>query len=306
MKRVLRAMLGPKGFFGLESASRRMAGDLSNRLADAFSKTSVETRQCEEKPIFILSAGWRSGSTLLQRMLMKHNESIIIWGEPFDHANIYGNMANQFRCFTQQWPPDRFFISNVSPQAKLSDEWIANLYPAVDCFVRAHRQFFDCLFGEPARALGKSEWGLKEVRLNIDHARYFRALYPKCKILLLCRNPRDAYASYRNLGAAWFRSWPDRAVKTPFEFGRQWAEMTRGFIDECGEIDALLVRYEDLSNATDVNRIEKYLGWRVSRSSDLLHRDMVNARSSKRELPRIDRVLLEIGTGQTRREMGYY
>ena len=33
----------------------------------------------EDAPIFILSAGWRSGSTLLQRML---TPECLIWGNP--------------------------------------------------------------------------------------------------------------------------------------------------------------------------------------------------------------------------------
>ncbi len=35
----------------------------------------------DERPIFILSAGWRSGSTLIQRLIMS-KERILIWGEP--------------------------------------------------------------------------------------------------------------------------------------------------------------------------------------------------------------------------------
>ncbi len=37
------------------------------------------TNDCDEHPVFILSAGWRSGSTMLQRMLMRE---CFIWGEP--------------------------------------------------------------------------------------------------------------------------------------------------------------------------------------------------------------------------------
>ena len=33
-----------------------------------------------EKPVFILSSSWRSGSTFLQR-LITHSNEILIWGE---------------------------------------------------------------------------------------------------------------------------------------------------------------------------------------------------------------------------------
>lgn len=43
-----------------------------------------------ENPVFILSAGWRSGSTLLHRMIMA-DEKVMIWGEPYAHSNIKNN-----------------------------------------------------------------------------------------------------------------------------------------------------------------------------------------------------------------------
>ena len=36
----------------------------------------------EKGPVFLFSAGWRSGSTLLQR-LITHGGEVMMWGEPF-------------------------------------------------------------------------------------------------------------------------------------------------------------------------------------------------------------------------------
>lgn len=304
VKDIARALLGPRGTWNIKGRSRRLSADLPARLRDTLARTSVEARACAEQPIFLLSAGWRSGSTLLQRMIMEHNEGVLIWGEPFDHSNIYDGMLGQFRAFTDQWPMERFFLSH-GKERNLADEWVANLYPDVDCLLSAHRKYFDCLFGEPARARGRVGWGLKEVRLTIDHARYFRALYPNCRILLLYRNPRDAYLSYRNLEAGWFRSWPDAPVTTPYAFGRHWAATTRGFIDGCREVEGLLVRYEDLDNPADVERIAKYLGWPVSRSSSLQRRTIGASQGNTTSLPGIDRFILDLATGRTRRDAGY-
>lgn len=41
----------------------------------------------EPAPIFLLSAGWRSGSTLLQRLIMS-DARVLIWGEPYDECGL--------------------------------------------------------------------------------------------------------------------------------------------------------------------------------------------------------------------------
>ncbi|MBW4052390.1 MAG: sulfotransferase [Proteobacteria bacterium] len=303
-KTLIRALFGPSGSGNLKKGAIRASADLAARLQDALARISPETRECDEQPILLLSAGWRSGSTLLQRMIMEHNRDMIMWGEPFDHSNMHDHMAHQFRSFTTQWPFERFFLSKRA-SGNLADEWVANLYPDVDYLLKAHRSFFDAIFGEPGRAIGRGQWGVKEVRLTIDHATYFRALYPKCKIVLLYRNPLDAYASFRRLQAGWFWTWPDDLVKTPYAFGRHWAKTTRGFMEGHQRVSALLIRYEDLDNPAEVNRLADYLGWPVSRSSNLQRRDIGESPEKRGRLPWFDRFILTLVTGETQRAAGY-
>ena len=267
-------------------------------------RASPAARECNDKPIFVLSAGWRSGSTLLQRMIMEHNPGIIMWGEPFDHSNIYDGMASQFRPFTSEWPFERFFLSTRN-SANLSNEWVANLYPDVDYLINGHRAFFEGVFGASARAMGRLNWGIKEVRLTVDHAKYFRALYPNCKIIFLYRNPHNSYLSYRRLDAAWFRSWPYSLVKTPLAFGRHWSQTTYGFIKEHREVNGFLIRYEDLNDPDSVMQLSQYLGWAVSCSSKLQRRDVDDTQQQRTPLPWIDRKILDYATREVRKLAGY-
>lgn len=309
LRNTIRAFLGPRHTWGLTSRATRLSADLSSRLDDALARTSPRTAPADEQPVFLLSAGWRSGSTLLQRMVMEHNEDILIWGEPFAHSNIHDSLLNQFRAFTRQWPQDDFFLSRMEIR-KMSDTWTANLYPDVDCLFDAHRSFYRTLFHEPAARMGCRNWGLKEVRLTIDHARYLRALYPNCKIVLLYRNPLDAYHSYCEWGLAWARKWPG-FISTPYAFGRSWAELTRGYLEGHAGVDALLIRYEDLDNPADVARLESYLGWPVPRSSAMRRIGRIPGSSPatpdlrQSTLPRIDRVLLNFATRNVLGDAGY-
>lgn len=218
----------------------------------------------QEAPVFILSAGWRSGSTLLQRMLMPR---CFIWGEPYGHGGLIDSLADPLRSFTAFWPQPHFLHAGEEPVG-LSGRFIANLYPAPAQLLAAHLQFFQTLFAEPARQTGAANWGLKEVRLTADHACYLKWLFPRAKLLFLYRNPYDAYRSYaarRQAGWRWFHSWPHRPLSVQL-FGEHWRESLKGFIEQAERLDALLVKYEDLRQG-NFDALERYLGFEIARGA---------------------------------------
>ena len=231
----------------------------------------------DDSPVFVLAAGWRSGSTLLQRMLMPE---CMIWGEPYGHACMLEHLAEPLRCMTNDWPEPHFFL-NDSNRDSVTERFIANMYPSVKSLVEAHRAYFATLFKYPAKvdggeALGRDpayerheagtdRWGFKEVRLSADYAHYLKLLYPDSKFLFLIRNPYDAYRSWaarRNADWKWFYRWPDQPV-TARLFGRLWCELAGSFIDQAETLDAHGVRYEDLK-AENYEPIEAYLGFSLN------------------------------------------
>src|SRR6185312_15863227 len=122
--------------------------------------------------------------TLLQRMIIR---SCLIWGEPFGHAGTIEALADPVRCFTERWPEPHHFYHGEDADI-LSRRYIANLYPSVGDLLRAHQAYFARLFAEPARRNGAERWGIKEVRLDCDHAFYLRWLFPRARFLFLIRN----------------------------------------------------------------------------------------------------------------------
>ncbi len=217
-----------------------------------------------EQPIFVLSAGWRSGSTLVQRSLMSQ---ALIWGEPFGHSALIERMADPLRSFSQSWP-EPHFVHKGRPVESLAQEFVANLYPSPEHLLQAYLDWFNTVFVQPAHASGKDRWGLKEVRLSADHAVFLRWLYPQAKFIFLIRNPYDAFRSFaasRDKGWRWFHRWPSHPVTAEL-FGRHWRELTGSYLAAWEALHAMVVHYEDLADG-GWDAIRDYVGFELSESA---------------------------------------
>jgi hypothetical protein len=206
----------------------------------------LSTAEVADSPIFIFSAEWRAGSTLLQR-LVNSDRRVLIWGEPFHKGNFVQCLSDSLRSFTPNFPPEDNFINSknfVGSEDHLFRRWTANLYPEMEALVAAQRAFFQTLYQQPARDRGFERWGIKEVRLTMDHAYYLKWLFPQAKFIFLYRNPYKAYQSchtWRNL----YLRWPEEPVVSPEVFGQAWNDMVSGFQAGYTAVDGLLIKYED-------------------------------------------------------------
>lgn len=254
-----------------------------------------------DSPIFLLSAGWRSGSTLLQRMVMAENPAVIIWGEPYDLALPIQGLADQLRPFSEAWPRARGFAGAGGED--FSNAWVANLYPPAEAFRAAHLAYLEALFAAPAEALGRSRWGLKEVRFGADEVRYLRWLYPRARFVFLVRDPLNAYRSYRQK-LTWYARWPHRMVATPYGFGVHWRRLSRDFLEVQSQGVGLLLRYEELGEDATVSRLSDYLGWPVPRPQSMAK---ITGLANKDEvrLGTVEAAILRRGAGRIASEFGY-
>jgi hypothetical protein len=217
-----------------------------------------------ESPIFLLSAGWRSGSTMLQRLLMS-DPRVLIWGEPYDECGLIQALAGSARAFRAGWPPKVYFYDGTPPD-QLTGEWVANLFPALEDWRLAQRALFDTLFAAPARRAGAQRWGIKEVRLTAEHCAYLRWLYPRSKFIVLYRHPLEAYRSYSRYGRSWYDVFPDRPMFTPAEFGAHWHTLLSGYLRDNTDLDAMIVKYEDLAGGNfPLDQLDRHLGTSVDR-----------------------------------------
>ncbi len=208
----------------------------------------------DASPIFILAAGWRSGSTLLQRLVCSSGEALI-WGEPYGRMGMIPALTRSTMALREDWPSAGSFPSE-RVLGSLSETWIANMYPEPEALKRSAFVQLEALLAEPARARGFQRWGLKEVRLQRMDANYLAWLYPKARFLFLVRNPWDAWASCK--GAEWMIRWPDQKVTSAAQYAAHWRRLTESFLgwpDERG----MLIRYEDLVKPSfDLEQIREH------------------------------------------------
>jgi hypothetical protein len=240
-------------------------------------------------------------------MIMGGGE-VLIWGEPFDRSNLIANLRNHLRPFTLEWPPAKYFVEGEVTD--LHEQWVANLYPDFEYLRKAHIAFFSALFRESAEKCGRKRWGIKEVRLGYEDAVYLKWLYPDAKFVFLCRNPLDAYSSYRAF-QRWYSHWPERKVITPTQFGAHWRRLTDEFLAHHVSLNGIFVRYEDLGDKSVVEAMEAYLGCTLIRPEALRRLDGRRSESPahKRNLSKepwlLERTLLKVAVRGTARKIGY-
>ena len=249
IKKIIQEPL--EGLFGRASTWHRHRLALKSRptveqaLLTLRERWGLDSSGDGDDPILIFSAGWRSGSTLLQRLALSGNEALI-WGEPYPYCDYIRSMASSLTSFTANTPPDQFILPESTAYKEVDPStWTACMYPHPQHVLRAHRAFFQALYRDPARARGYSRWGLKEVVLSTQDAAYLSWLFPAAKFVFLFRNPYDAYRSYRSFGD-WYYRWPDKPVFTARQFGIVWRRLLEDFLSDHKSLNGILLRYEDL------------------------------------------------------------
>jgi hypothetical protein len=256
------------------------------------SRWKFDNNDLNECPIFIFSAGWRSGSTLLQRMISSSNE-VLIWGEPYSNSDYIRKLANSLKIFRKNIPPTNFLVDSfIDENFNLKvDNWVACLYPNPKDLWDAHRAFFKRLFEKPAKNLGYKNWGIKEVRLDIEYAYYLQWLFPNAKFVFLYRNPYEAYRSYRTFGK-WYDKWPNEPVFTATKFGLIWKKLLEGFLKEHKSFQSHLLKYENLiSKDFFHNELELFLNVQLDKT--VLSKKVTGRNKSKiKKIPIIERYKL--------------
>jgi len=257
LKEILRMFFGSWKSRNVLAIERNWA-EKNKHLCYLQDENSNNKKSDKEAPIFIFSAGWRSGSTLLQRLILS-SEDILIWGEPYDKSNIVESMSQSIVPLSDYWPPESYYLKEKDVN-QISNDWIANLYPQRSALKASHRTFFDTLFKYEVNN-NNIRWGVKEVRWGEKEARYLKWLYPNAKFIFLVRDPFKSYNSFKAISTTWFSSWPFSPVYNPYTFVKHWNRLVSEFLKVQESVEGIFIKYEDLIDKDDgvLEEINAYL-----------------------------------------------
>ncbi|MGI9213601.1 MAG: glycosyltransferase 61 family protein, partial [Methylococcaceae bacterium] len=190
-------------------------------------------------PVFIFAACWRTGSTLVQRLL-NTSEQLMIWGEP----GYLDLMRRVYEMMTRQTASqEKIWESLLS--TGLSDQWVPNLAPKRECTQEALNVFFNHLYYSSAAELKPScrAWGMKEVRAGaMDNTLFIHQIIPDARFIFLFRDPVDCFESV--IASNFYRHFED-----PLFPMKVYADNMRRILalrDAPPAYDYHILRYEDL------------------------------------------------------------
>lgn len=209
-----------------------------------------------ERPIFVFGCGWRSGTTLLQRVLCSHPE-IHLWGE---NHGVLEHLLHAAETISGLQRVSRQHQSDYEKNG--TDGWIAMMNPPQERFHCGLRKLLESYYCEATLQLGKTRWGFKEVRFGEHVAAFLRGLYPRACFIHLVRHPRDCLASARATRTVFLKRGLLADTGEAEGFLRHWAEVGKTFLSESQKPDVLRLRYEDVVAEPDdaIRQIAELVG----------------------------------------------
>lgn len=215
------------------------------------------------QPVFVLSAGPRSGSTLLQRLITSSGD-VLVWGESNGSLN---HILESFRLLNFALQPGDKGGANGAQHFKRfcenkedrSTQWVASMNPPAAHILKTYRSMFDNLYGIPARSMNYGRWGVKEVRGTKFTIDLLRLIFPEAKFVFLVRNPFDSLRSIKQRKFLFANNWGTPVTKNQLlYFASNWAQLSLAYYDQQ---NCFKVRYEDLKQKDfDVTKLCEYLG----------------------------------------------
>lgn len=208
-------------------------------------------REPSAPPVFVLSSGWRSGSTALQRLIVSGGTAYV-WGEPFATSRLLPRLQRiAVEAPVADGLPERVPSGpRLSPEA--AGSWIALTNPPPGAVLNGVRAMLQETYWGPLRETGFATWGVKEVVATPEQVRLLAAAFPEARFVCVVRDPTAAYRSFRRFVVSGVTTRPGagtrlRWVSGPAGFSRTWVALAAAFRELRGDPRFHVFRHEDIA-----------------------------------------------------------
>lgn len=250
-------------WLGCEQVTFPSAKQLAKSIEVFGDSSQIDGDGDHEAPIFLFSTGWRTGSTLLQRILVT-DPRLLLWGEPLGEMTLASRITEIVNDSLSPLNLELWRSQGDLTPAALATSWIANLYPPGSDFRMGLRSLFDRWLGEPARGHGFARWGFKEVRFGASEAILLHWLYPRAKFVVTSRHPYECYRSLADSGWPVYYRYPEVRVNSAARFARYWNGLALSWRELPEDFPCFHIKYEDLiSGKIDFRKLESWLGLEI-------------------------------------------
>ncbi len=145
-------------------------------------------------PIFILAPIWRSGSTLVQRIL-NTGDDLVIWGENHGLISHFANNYTKLQHFAKSGIDGKAHVHfNEERGRDSSNLWLANTNPPGEHYLSCAKDFIESYY-----KLYSDRWGFKEVRYGKKEVELLCSLFPNARFIFVVRDIIDCYRSTKTL-----------------------------------------------------------------------------------------------------------
>ncbi|MDQ2962966.1 MAG: sulfotransferase [Pseudomonadota bacterium] len=219
-------------------------------------------------PVFVLAAGGRTGSTLMQRLLISTGE-IMIWGE---HGGLLLDAVERIVYGIRDWIDSAGGRQLAKFAQQGWNSFIPNLNPPHEAFLEGARAALWQSLAVPAAGLGYPRWGFKEIRYDAAAVNLLKTLFPDAAIVVLVRHPEAALRSIK--ATPWYEKDHDAR---PDVFLERWAALSSSLAaTRAVSGGVLFLRYEEL--AADAEGVIAQLAAHVAIEPDRFSRLALNTR----------------------------
>lgn len=220
-------------------------------------------------PVFVLSAGWRSGSTALQRLIISGGTAFI-WGEPYPTSRLLPRLQRiAVEAGVVDGRPDRV-LSSADLTPEISSSWVATTNPSAAALLGGIRAMLQETYWSPLRETSFTSWGTKEVVATPDQIHLLAELFPDAHFVCVVRDPAAAYRSFRRFVVSGVTTRPGASTRLgwvtgPVGYGHNWVRMARTFRELRHDPRFLVFRHEDITgDPAFVDRLGRLLDMDLS------------------------------------------